>query len=333
MPAPVPLAFSSNVESADWIRPRLSPFEEHRATSIVPNGFDAYARILHPAQLPERGRPVVRWSDVARWSGAPLGSLVQWHDIALPQVTPLSEPPWHGQGPREGSPFAGDVDALADDLADYTADAEACFFCVWVGFLGRGAAVFTPLGARPITPPRRDPPESVVSLPHREYGLIEAPLSFATSLDSLNDGSHKTANLWWPADRSWCVASEIDLRWTYVGGSSELIAHILADNRVEALPARADDSCAVEVGGWLCDVIDAATEELLVTGSLKLELTLGSIDMTWRDDKKQNGFVISSRTTGHGGSGSSSSPVWSRDRAALRVAVRRQVERAVLQLI
>jgi hypothetical protein len=332
VPAHVPLAFSPNIESADWIRPRLSPFEECGITSIVPNGFDAYARILHPAQLPVDGRPLVRWSEVARWSGVPMGNLVQWHDIALPQFTPSLEPPWHGQGPREGSPYASDVDALIDDLADYTADSERCFFCVWVGYLGGSVAVFTPLGAPPVAPPRRDSPERVVALPHREYGLIEAPLSFAASLDALSDGSHKTANLWWPEDRAWCVASGIDLRWTYVGGSSELIARILSDERMEALPATPNDRSAVVVGGWLADVIETATGELMSTGSLKLELALGSVEMTWRDDKLRRRYVITSSTSGRGGWGSSSSPVGSRDRTFLRSVMRRQVERAVLHL-
>jgi hypothetical protein len=44
-------------------------------------------------------------------------------------------------------------------------------------------------------------------------------------------------NLWWPDDRSWCVASEIDFPYTYVGGSSKLIEEILAHPLLEALPA------------------------------------------------------------------------------------------------
>lgn len=332
MSANVPLAFSTDVESADWIRSRLSPFEQYRATSIVPSGFDAYVRILHPAQLPTDGRQLVRWSEVARWSDAPMSDLVQWHDIALPQVKPSSEPPWRGEGPSEGSPYVADVDALVEALADYTPAPERCCFCVWVGYLGGGAAVFAPLGASPVRLPRRDPPDRVVALPYRDYGLIEAPLSFATSLDALSDGWHKTANLWWPEDHAWCVASEIDLRWTYVGGSSELIGRILADERLEALPATPEDPSSLAISGWLSELVDAATDELMAKGSLHLVLALGSVEMTWRDEKFRGRFVISSSTSGRSGSGSSSSPVRTRDRIFLRSAMRRQVERAVLLL-
>jgi hypothetical protein len=327
----VPLTFSANVESADWIRPRLSPFEQRRATSIVPNGFDAYARILHPAQLPSDGRQLIRWCEVARWSGLPLNDLAQWHDISLPQLKPAPEPPWHGQGPEEGSPYVADIDALVDHLAAFTSSSERSYFCVWVGYLGLGSATFAPRGAPQVKRPMRGAPKAVVALPHREYGLVEAPLSFATSLDGVSDGFHKTANLWWPEDRAWCVASEIDLRWTYVGGSGELIAQILADERLEALPVLPGDPSSLVVGGWLSDAIEAATDELLAHGTLHLELALGSVEMTWREEKRK-GSVITSRTTGRSSWGSSSSPVRTRDRTLLRSQMRRQLERAVLLL-
>jgi hypothetical protein len=46
-------------------------------------------------------------------------------------------------------------------------------------------------------------------------------------------------NLWWPADRAWCVASEIDFNTTYVGGSAPCIADVLADPRIEAMATSA----------------------------------------------------------------------------------------------
>jgi len=54
-------------------------------------------------------------------------------------------------------------------------------------------------------------------------------------------------NLWWPDDRAWCVASEIDLDETFVGGTRTLIDDILAR---EDLGARATtiDASHVAVG-------------------------------------------------------------------------------------
>jgi hypothetical protein len=69
-----------------------------------------------------------------------------------------------------------------------------------------------------------------VTLPARDYVLFNGPLSIAI-------GQREGPNLWWPDDRSWCVASEIDFPYTYVGGPKKLIEEILAEPALEALPA------------------------------------------------------------------------------------------------
>ncbi|WP_067816107.1 hypothetical protein [Actinomadura kijaniata] len=51
----------------------------------------------------------------------------------------------------------------------------------------------------------------------------------------------RSPNLFWPADRAWCVAIEVGLDSTHVGGSAGLVADLLADPRFEALPAAPDD--------------------------------------------------------------------------------------------
>jgi hypothetical protein len=53
-------------------------------------------------------------------------------------------------------------------------------------------------------------------------------------------------NLWWPDDRSWCVASEIDFPYTYVGGPTKLIEEILAHPLLEALPATVDQGITAD---------------------------------------------------------------------------------------
>jgi hypothetical protein len=60
---------------------------------------------------------------------------------------------------------------------------------------------------------------------------------------SLSDaeGWEDGPNLWWPEDRAWCVASEIDHSYSYVAGSAELINELLAHPDLEAVPARITD--------------------------------------------------------------------------------------------
>ena len=59
---------------AAWVAERLGDFGAG-VTSVVPGGFAAYARILHPAEVPRNGYGrLVRWAEVASWSGMPLSA-------------------------------------------------------------------------------------------------------------------------------------------------------------------------------------------------------------------------------------------------------------------
>jgi hypothetical protein len=51
---------------------------------------------------------------------------------------------------------------------------------------------------------------------------------------------HQTPNLWWPHDRAWFVATEIDFDSTLVGGSHALIDALLANDALEALEITLD---------------------------------------------------------------------------------------------
>jgi hypothetical protein len=57
-------------------------------------------------------------------------------------------------------------------------------------------------------------------------------MSFADTV-----GWWQSPNIWWPEDRAWCVATEIDSFDTYVGGNEACIERILACRGLEALPA------------------------------------------------------------------------------------------------
>src|SRR5260221_14178734 len=96
--------WSEDTGQADWIGERLAPFGDFVVTSVVPRGFESYARVLHPAAEPEPGGDdrLVRWAGVAAWSGVPLLSDSQFHSIALPRAPPAAPAPWPGQGPRTG---------------------------------------------------------------------------------------------------------------------------------------------------------------------------------------------------------------------------------------
>ena len=244
---------SEAVENAGWIAPRLHPFAQD-VGAVVPPGFAAYARILHPAwtRWDPKAREV-RWSEVAEWSGRTIHPEVQFHSIAQPirgrEVGPSR---WNGE-PHAGTLSAGQATALAELLASHTTTPEACWFCLWEGYghlhsggMAQQTVVFA-WGPRPLVwlrlwaarrrlrriKPRR-PIGARVNLPYRGYLLFTGSVRDATGWE---DGP----NLWWPDDRAWCVASEIDFPYTYVGGSRELIDAILMHPALEALSAGLDD--------------------------------------------------------------------------------------------
>jgi hypothetical protein len=323
---------STRVEEADWIRNRLAPWSENVATSIIPVGFEAYARILHPAQLPLDGRDLVRWSDVSRWSGEPISRTVQWHEIALPRVARTDRPPWWGQGPRDGEPYREDLLTLVNVLTPLTVSPERCFFCVWNGYFQSNAARYgseTPS----VQLPRPDPPPRLVELPNRSYGLFEGALAGAVSIAIAHRRVGQPPNLWWPSDRSWIVASEIDLPWTYVGGSRTLIDRVLADPRLESLAVEPDDSYVLTVSGWLGELVDHATNELLETDAATLVLSLGTVQMSWRRlGLRRKGTLLIS-TEGPNGTSSSETPLRTDDVAHRRLVTYLRVRGGVLALV
>jgi hypothetical protein len=246
---------SDEVTAGDWIRERLHPFAAYNVGSVVPTGFAAYARIFHPAFTSRDWNPdEVRWSEVAAWSGRTVHPQMQFHSIAVPAwPEQVSGPvPWNGE-PRLGVLSKPQARALIGLSQRYTSTPDDCWFCLWEGYgYLTGAASgqtawkeFSP-SQRPQRPPRWHlrrprprpignlPDQKRVRLPNRDYLLFRGPLSRA-------EGWEDGPNLWWPDDHAWCIASEIDLAYTYVGGRQELIDAIVGHPAIEALPAMLTD--------------------------------------------------------------------------------------------
>lgn len=230
---------SEEVHAAGWIRERLRGFAVD-VGSVVPHGFEAYARIFHPAWLPHMVE--VRWSEVAASTGRTVHPEMQFHAIATPLPGRENDvESWNA--PREGTLDAAQVRALVTLLSRHTSTPERCLFCLWdgYGYFTPGATLvftsFWPEGEPQVPPPPQPlptPPRARVRMPGRDYML------FTGSVDQA-EGWLSGPNLWWPEDRAWCVASEIDLPYTYVGGTRRLIGDILADPALEALPATIHD--------------------------------------------------------------------------------------------
>jgi hypothetical protein len=270
--------WSSAIEEAHWIAERLGPVAAG-VTSVVPSGFDAYCRILHPAQEPGFGERLVRWHEVAAWSGVALRADAQFHTIALPPTPPETPPPWRGQGPCQGRLYLPDAEALAAMLRGFTTTPEQCFFGLWAGYGFAGAPLVSE-GSAPAAPLPDPIPEAVragplIELPGREYLLYEGPVEAITATAGFGHG--QSANLAWPADQAWCLASEIDLVWTYVGGSQMLVERLLTDERIEALPSDADDPLT-RIEPFVAGLVERAVDELLVSEHSVIVTSMGTVE-------------------------------------------------------
>lgn len=244
------LSWSADVAQAAWIGERLTASGEILATRFVPSGFEAYARVLHPADARREGEPPVRWREIAAWSGMRLDPYVSFYSVALPPEPAAGPPPWSGQGPHHGGLFPPDATAVIDRLRRHTATPERCWFCLWDGYGWLADMV----------------PEEVdagqrVRLPLRDYYLYHGAVDSAL-VGYPGEPPNWTANLWWPEDRAWCVASEIDFSWSYVGGSAVLVQALVGDPAIEAfevspdVPVAGFGACAW-IERWVSDAVDA----------------------------------------------------------------------------
>lgn len=337
MSTPGQPAWSPAVGEADWIRGSLAPFHAYQVTSVVPGGFPGYARVLHPAEEPGPwGGRLVRWAEVAAWSGRPLRDDAQFHSVSLPPDRPDSEAPWSSQGPRVGSLYLPDAQVLAGILQDWTATPEQCWFCVWDGWgWERRVALSTAGGAPPA--PANPIPAAVwqgprVRLPNRDYLLYAGPVTAGTAIAPLA-GDDQTANLWWPADRAWCVASEIDLLWTYVAGPAGLISALLADSRLEALPARPGDPVS-RTEDWVSTSAGRAAERLLATGEATISTSRGTVRAWLAPPAPGRAGSLSTESEGDNGvSSSSTSRLHADAEAGLREEIERSLTWAIIDLV
>lgn len=217
-----PFQPATDATPAAWISQNIHGFGAS-VVSIVPAGFAAYARIYHPASRANGDtRTPLRWAEIAAATGRTTHRQMQWPSIigrfderSSPNHPILSDHsfvrPSEGVLPPELARLIWPV------LASFTSRPQRCWFAVWDGFSGMYPAV------------RSGP---IFTLPHRQFHLFQAPID-AIETSFSPPPFTISANLWWSDDRSWCVATEIDLVSTYVGGSAEAIAALASAPELE----------------------------------------------------------------------------------------------------
>lgn len=253
---PPEVELMTDVSAAQWVSTRLHQWAPDgvRIASHMPDVFEAYARVFHPAG--DRGVPAYgqRWADLAARSG------IAFHaDIAFLEVAGLKteeDRVLDEIAPMEGTLPFSTLESLVALLAAHGDEDGPAWFCLWDGngTWWKGAHGVTTADGR--TDPRleridderdrvlRSTPS--VPGPSRAYFLMRGPLRSVVPL--FDAAGSQSPNLWWPGSRDWLVSTEVDGYSTYVGGSRRLIDDLLVSRLVEALET--DISAHLDVGPY-----------------------------------------------------------------------------------
>ncbi len=142
--------------------------------------------------------------------------------VALPYNIDLD---W-GKCPEMGSLPFGESVSLTGLLREYTTTPDTCYLGYWEGYdcLNQGSIYLYAPGRgllhrieamirnlcgnlRPVTDPLED--VQLLKGQHRDYILFHGDLETVPSAGT-SAKRGQSPNLWWPKDRAWCVATEVD---------------------------------------------------------------------------------------------------------------------------
>jgi len=244
------LSLVEDLSVADWIAPRLGAFGGP-VSSVIPRGFPAYARVLHP--VVDRDGRSVTWSVVCAKTGRVAHPLMQWQSINSPGIedgtgnSTSGGISWDGDEPLVGRLEPQTLAALCRLLEGHTDLALGCFFALWEGWGwipgGKSVAVLrtlwtqSPAAAVPPAFPEEMMTSRRLSHPGRNYLLFTGPLEAALDLGHWPSQEWfvpQSPSLIWPADNSWCLATEIDFDSTLIAGDQHLIDAVLNAEDLEA---------------------------------------------------------------------------------------------------
>jgi len=194
----VRLQYCANGSAADWIVQAHIPWEQ--LVYFGPPDFPAYARLRF---IPDPTKPGQAEGDV---------------DIAEDHPTNM-----------------GQTRRALDHLRRFTATPEDCYFCVWEGY----PHYFPPsvldgpkvtIESHTWSPPQR--------IPMRRYFLLRGSLADLGSWDEIHGGGDLPPAFVWPADHSWCFASDVDPHWAGIGAEQAAIDSLLNAHELDVVPAQ-----------------------------------------------------------------------------------------------
>jgi hypothetical protein len=253
-PPPPPFEAVPDVNATTWIDDRLM-HRDRRAPGwlvgeLVPSGFEAYARIFHRATRMRRAEQpdewvTLRWAEIAERRGKVVHPRMQIESL-IDNPDAFDYDHWRALGaeeewfPPEETLEEVEGLALGTILSGFTASTQPAWFWLWDGYGDMGEEI-RDLSRAMIHPGqvirlRASSPLTQTALRH--YLVFRGPLS---GLPAWFEWRSESPNYWYPDDRAWVVATEIDGFSTFVGGTRSCVEAVLASPLLEVLPCELSD--------------------------------------------------------------------------------------------
>jgi hypothetical protein len=248
-PPPPPFRLETNIGSAEWLDPLLRPHEGFPPVVgfIVPSAYEAYAHLLHPARRFfghsfEQSVPL-RWSEIAATRAKTLHSEVQLQALIDNRDEFITT-----TGRRSAPAAASGSRRTSVSNRPRRSRSSHCFGRTPRRSMRPGSCCGTGTGTsvERSTTSRGEPSTASPSLrtfppswsgrtwAFRHYLVFRGPLD---ALPKWFEWRMEGPNYFWPDDRAWIVATEIDGFSTYVGAPREGIDRVLDSPLLEALPS------------------------------------------------------------------------------------------------
>ena len=225
-----------DVSPADWLV-QTSTGRQGRVRDYLPEGYQAYLR-LPLIDADGEGVPLRQWLGIlrnvlARHTGTPDRCWFSlWEGWPVPQWWRESAPTFHLPH-REHLLFAGGLEDLLVIASEFACAGveypDGSFVVDMRGVDGEGSG--------PGRMPERYPGNA---------RLMPRAGDPALAARCREEGSCLEPSLWWPQDRAWVVAREVDSDAVYVAGSRALVEELLKEPRLAAGEVAVDDPITIE---------------------------------------------------------------------------------------
>lgn len=199
-----------------WILDRYKP-RGNDVSTLIPSGFDAYARVFHPAKRTvdrKAHRSVdVGWRIVAAANKKVAHPGMQWGSIVGNWAKLGNEGLWDKE-PDIGTLPESALDAIAKILSENSRIDDTCYFGFWEGHS---------YSELPMLAPR-------LTLSIGPLLVFSGEISAVT-----RKFQSETPSVWWPSSHEWFVSTDIDLMTTFIGGSRQCIEALTSHRAIEAM--------------------------------------------------------------------------------------------------